>query len=867
MDPGYDDSAVLDLVLGKLSGVTKRGGYWMARCPAHEDAKASLSIKRGTDQPVIFYCLAGDTRVITREGTMTLAAMAGEKHELLVPSLTGGPAVWQKAPVLAFGTQRLLKVTLHRFGATKVIHATAEHRWFTERRNGRQIAEVTTARLRPGDRLKAITPRRRVEQLSSVGVAHGFTFGDGSLLKRGLGSVAQFCGAKDEALLPYFPHMTAYEIGPGVRRIHGLPSFFKQPPPITEAPAYLYGWLAGYFAADGSIEGPDGPAVITSASREALEFVRDVATRLGIVTYPIQEHDRHGYGEGPSRLYKVTLRALDLPEEFFIIPAHRTRWAGRTRSTSYDTWRVVSVEPTDRLEEVYCAVVEGAHAFALEDNILTGNCHAGCQRDDVLAELGLTLADVSAPRDDRDPGEWTPRGPAIAVYDYRDEKGSLLFQVLRTADKQFPARRPDPLSRSGWTWRLGDTRRVIYRLPQVLAAIDAGEPIWVTEGEKDADRLTAEGVCATCNPHGAGKWLPEFAEWFRDAVVSIVADADRPGRAHARAVARSLEGAAAAVEIREPATGKDVSDHLAAGKTLGELVTTREADPGDPQPAMDLHAFLAVAEEPQRWVIPDLLEHGDRLILTGTEGVGKSSLARQLAVGAACGVHPFTGYLIDPARVLFVDCENSERKSRRRFRGLVAAAKNMTRPVPAGQFVVIHQPRGIDLTKDEWRQFLTEQVTAHRPDLLVCGPLYKLHAVDTNEETSARAIVDALDAAIEVADCALITEAHSSKGSGPGGHRRLEPKGSQLFTAWPDFGYGIRPHDGSRRRVDVRTWRGDREERRWPTQLAWGRPWLDFPWVVPTDPAPEEPVLDEPPDDGPPTVEPPPDPEQGSLPW
>lgn len=37
-------------------------------------------------------------------------------------------------------------------------------------------------------------------------------------------------------------------------------------------------------------------------------------------------------------------------------------------------WTVISVEPTDRVEEVFCATVEGTEAFALEGNILTGNC-------------------------------------------------------------------------------------------------------------------------------------------------------------------------------------------------------------------------------------------------------------------------------------------------------------------------------------------------------------------------------------------------------------------------------------------------------------------------------------------------------------
>src|SRR5262249_47815653 len=99
-------------------------------------------------------------------------------------------------------------------------------------------------------------------------------------------------------------------------------------------------------------------------------------------------------------------------------------------------------------------------------------CHAGCERDTILDALSLTLGDVSKPRAEN-PEEWTPRGPAIAVYDYTDERGNLLFQVLRTVDKQFPQRCPD--GHGGWKWRLGGVRRVPYRLPKLLAAIAEGK--------------------------------------------------------------------------------------------------------------------------------------------------------------------------------------------------------------------------------------------------------------------------------------------------------------------------------------------------------------------------------------------------------
>jgi hypothetical protein len=71
-------------------------------------------------------------------------------------------------------------------------------------------------------------------------------------------------------------------------------------------------------------------------------------------------------------------------------------------------------------------------------------CHAGCPTPEVVAALGLRMAELF-PAGARRLGDdtWTPRGAAVASYPYVDEGGRLLFVVCRTADKQFPAWRPD----------------------------------------------------------------------------------------------------------------------------------------------------------------------------------------------------------------------------------------------------------------------------------------------------------------------------------------------------------------------------------------------------------------------------------------
>lgn len=471
-----------------------------------------------------------------------------------------------------------------------------------------------------------------------------------------------------------------------------------------------------------------------------------------------------------------------------------------------------------------------------DDKVLL-HCHAGCLADDVMAALGITWTDLPAreTQDRTKADEWTPHGPATAVYEYRDEQGALLFQVLRTADKQFPQRRPDPSRKSGWNWSLGDTRRVPYRLPQLMQAVADGKPVWITEGEKDVHALLDAGQAATCNPGGAGKWRAEYVDHFRDAYVTVCADADKPGRAHARTVAASLEGVARAVRVVEAAEGyKDMAAHLFAGRKLNEVLVTHAPDsPAKPDLAPDIHELLALDLPEQDFLIPGLLEIGDRLILTGFEGYGKSMLVRQIAVCAAAGINPFTFSRTGrPLKVLLIDAENSIRQTRRKSRGIVEAAAHNGTPVPSGGLRVLLEDN-IDLTRDEDEAWLLERVTAHRPDLLLIGPLYKLYAGKPEEEQTLRRVTNVIDKARAIGDgCAVVIEHHVPHGEGL--MRTTRPIGSSLLLRWPEFGLGLKPTEATdpktRSPLELVAWRGGRDERDWPDGLEHGRPG-EMPWI------------------------------------
>src|SRR5262249_4153781 len=123
-----------------------------------------------------------------------------------------------------------------------------------------------------------------------------------------------------------------------------------------------------------------------------------------------------------------------------------------------------------------------------------------------------------------------------AIYDYRDEAGTLLYQVIRYQPKDFRQRRPD--GKGDWIWNLVGVRRVLYLLPELTAAPE--REVFIVEGEKDADLLANLGLQATTSAGGAGKWTDDFNGVLAGREVFILPDNDEPGRQHASAVARSL---------------------------------------------------------------------------------------------------------------------------------------------------------------------------------------------------------------------------------------------------------------------------------------------------------------------------------------
>jgi len=205
--------------------------------------------------------------------------------------------------------------------------------------------------------------------------------------------------------------------------------------------------------------------------------------------------------------------------------------------------------------------------------------HGGCSQAAVLRalkDLGIWQAK---------PKDRAPVGQRIvATYDYTDERGRLLYQIVRYEPKAFSARCPD--GRGGWVNKKHQ-RPVLYRLPEVLES----PIVFLVEGEKDVETLRSRGFVATTNAFGASQpWLPQYTAALAGREVILIPDADLAGRQSAIRKARALLGQVSRLIIWEPEGAKDITEWLGQGYSELELIESTtieevriEARPSHPE--------------------------------------------------------------------------------------------------------------------------------------------------------------------------------------------------------------------------------------------------------------------------------------------
>jgi AAA domain/Toprim domain len=437
------------------------------------------------------------------------------------------------------------------------------------------------------------------------------------------------------------------------------------------------------------------------------------------------------------------------------------------------------------------------------DDRLLPHCHKGCTTEEILLALGLGWHDLYD-------HPTSNTGEFVALYDYVDETGGLLFQVCRTPDKRFLQRRPD--GNGGWIWKLGDTRRVLYRLPLVVAAVRDGHTVWIAEGEKDVLALEAAGVIATCNPGGVRKWRSEYTDTLAGATeIVVVADRDEEGRLHAEQVRTSLTGKVGRVRVVEAVEGKDAADHLAAGRGLGDFRPLEqepaEATPVDP--TVTFAEFVGRRDENSGEALIQtesegpMLHRGGLAILSAKTGDGKTTWGVELILHACAG-REFLGLRFSrPVRVLVIENEGPREAFREKLEarlesrgdgwddgGDAEAPRIWDVPAEWGQ---------IRISDPVIRERLRRAVDDHRIDLVVSDTLtrFGVRGNGTPEET--REFVEWLTELGLGRDLAFLLLHHPRTRPDPG-----ESELERVAGAWPphaDLILLLQRRDGDRARL------------------------------------------------------------------
>jgi replicative DNA helicase len=309
--------------------------------------------------------------------------------------------------------------------------------------------------------------------------------------------------------------------------------------------------------------------------------------------------------------------------------------------------------------------------FVVDQESGLAMCHSRCGRGWDMIGLEMEIQGFSFAQAKESVFELVgrPKIPADernveAIYDYVDEKGQLLYQVLRLYGKEFKQRKPDGMG--GWHYGLGGVRRVPYRLNKIIEA----QFIAIVEGEKDANTLERLGISATCSSGGSGSILrEEMGGVFKGKDIAIFPDNDEPGRKYAIKTAEVLKPFAKSIRIVEipdlPEKG-DVTDFVQAGGTLTQLRELyRKSQNWTPDWRFSLNiprdndkylkTFKQSIEEAgglvEFWNLARLsgletpfsklshalgggLRRGEVYVLGGNQGSGKSSLALQFAIRA-----------------------------------------------------------------------------------------------------------------------------------------------------------------------------------------------------------------------------------------
>lgn len=465
---------------------------------------------------------------------------------------------------------------------------------------------------------------------------------------------------------------------------------------------------------------------------------------------------------------------------------------------------------------VKCPFHEDRNA-SMSINLAEGvwKCHAGCGSGGVVDfEMRFSGAD-------RDKA-WGTIGEVVgleqhslatqepeAIYYYTDGHGRILFEKVRYPGKRFVHRKK---ANGGYEYKLGDVRKPLYNLDNVLKATWIG----VVEGEKDAQNFSAalakadllDGKAVTTNFDGAGKWSEEYSPFFAGKYVVIFTDNDDIGHRHGELVAASAYKYAMGVKVVQlpglPEKG-DISDYLKdhpVQDVFQHVRNTPSWKPSEEQSKLLVPArvFLRTIPDDVNWMVKDVIERGANGVIAAVPKGGKSWSAADLVIALSTGT-PWLGFEVPrPVRTGFIAREDNPSLTGWRLNHL-ARGRGLDFEHMGDNLYLNTRAQSDQLMVDDDEQMaeLKRALLACKIEFAIFDVLNVLHQADENDNTEMRRVLSRLSQLKADTGCSIGLVHHYAKVPPGLAQQTVSPwqrlRGASSILGWSEWLIGISMED------------------------------------------------------------------------
>jgi len=478
---------------------------------------------------------------------------------------------------------------------------------------------------------------------------------------------------------------------------------------------------------------------------------------------------------------------------------------------------------------------KGPSAFMLELNLLTAELGRAPMNDETVASLEKVLGTPFVQRTYAEPLDKAKKGwdrrYARDFYRYTDELGDEIFTVWRFVDRQgkklTPADRPclcreNPEAEcalgctDGRVWSTKGVRRVLYRLPDVIAS----SLVFVVEGEKNANDLsralsvyikqrgsfpmgnmTLDRVAVTTNPGGAAAWKREygFGRFFTGKVVIKLGDNDGPGKLHDRDACTDISAHALKTFTLElpVGEGEDISDFLAGHsvedllKLLPNRVEWLAPERKQPTIAETLEPRTLLVKPSELvgsadsasgdWLVQGLIERGTRGLVVAPPKTGKSLMFLELVLCLSnrlsfLGARPYHRAI----KCAVISREDGPRMVYRRLRQLAEGHGLHEREIDQNILVnTIEQSDRFKIDRAEDIGEMADWLKMMGIEFCVIDVLNRLHDQQENNSDDMTRVMQRFDELAARSGAQVCVIHHTNKAGGV--------KGSTSIEGWADY--------------------------------------------------------------------------------